>query len=431
MKKIFTIFMAMIMTILAFAQENPNRMLVVRPNGSYGAYNLDNVQELQFATIDGPVACYINYDSCTETSVSFSLELSLECDKYLINVYPAVIARQLVKNPSGAAEYMKMTGSPEDSRDGDGITLSGLELTPGGEYAIVTLGFDQLGCEGDVTMAEFYVPTQPLVGNPQVTTTVTGTTLNSITAKFVANSDVKGFAAVMSEKGVLEDQYDMFAGMMGFSCMGDMIKSWGVNYPGNSTQSYTWSDLTPNTEFEIYVQAWDVNGTYLPVQKVLVSTDSQGGDGASVITIKPGDYVMADWYGEQLPSQFFSFTPNDQTWCYRIGVYLESNYVGNEEAIKKELCSDPEMPMAYWFLYEPITTDYQINPDTSVVVIAAGKNAKGEWGEMSELRYTTPATVGGAKAPAVSNGVVSKRFVEKQVRAEQGKVRTNRVVLSR
>ena len=54
--------------------------------------------------------------------------------------------------------------------------------------------------------------------------------------------------------------------------------------------------------------------------------------------------------------------------------------------------------MAYWFFYEPLTTDFQLNPNTEYVAIAAGKNAEDVWGKVTELRFTTPAAPSGAPA---------------------------------
>ena len=48
------------------------------------------------------------------------------------------------------------------------------------------------------------------------------------------------------------------------------------------------------------------------------------------------------------------------------------------------------MPTPGWFQYEELTTDYQIDPGTKCVVIAAAKNINGEWGPVTEIFFTTP-----------------------------------------
>ncbi|MBQ6938438.1 MAG: hypothetical protein IJN35_01175, partial [Muribaculaceae bacterium] len=82
-------------------------------------------------------------------------------------------------------------------------------------------------------------------------------------------------------------------------------------------------------------------------------------------------------------------------------------YDTDPEAIKAELCSEPPMPMSNWFFYEEITTDYQIDPNTEVVVIAAAKNVKDEWGPVTEVRFTTPAEA--SNPDAAPSKVIKKR----------------------
>lgn len=390
------LFMAQ--SVISADDATPNRMLVKKPNGSLKAFDVQRIEEVTFAAVEGRVACDINFVNCTTSSVKFDLTKDEGCTHYLINVMPRVIVKQLEANPSGAEDYLNLYGSPDDDRSGAGFELTGIELNPGGEYAIVTLAFDKYDCAGDVSAAYFTVPSAPLVGDPKVETTIVDRTLNSITAKFVANSDTQGFAAVIGEKGTMDAQYEMFGPMFGFSSFGDMIKGWGMIYEGSSTNTYTWKDLNPNQEYEIFVQAWDVNDTYAPYKVVETSTLSQGGSGASVVTITPGAYKSMQWGDEMLPSQFFKFTPNDQTAAYRFRVDYAADYDAHKDEILADLKSDPEMPMAYWFFYSEIETDYQLNPNTAVVVTAAGKNADGVWGDVTELRYTTPANVSGMPA---------------------------------
>lgn len=58
------------------------------------------------------------------------------------------------------------------------------------------------------------------------------------------------------------------------------------------------------------------------------------------------------------------------------------------------------MPTVNWFFYEPTVGEYQVNPSTDIVIIAAAKNGNGEWGEVNTFRYTTPADCEGYTAPA-------------------------------
>lgn len=424
----------MLCVISAFAQtpENPNRMLVVKPSGAFKAFNIDQVQEIKFANVEGRVACDVEYVSCTLSTVNFELYKDAGCESYLINVLPAVIVKQLEANPASAGDYLAMYNSPQDNREGVDFQLQGLELEKDTEYAIVTVGIDKYDCYGDVCAAYFTTPGTPLVGNPNVTCTITAQSLTSITISFSANADVKGFAAVAGPKGELQSQYEKFAPMMGFTNIGQMVKGWGINFNGNGTYSHTWEDLDPNTEYEIYVQAWDKNDTFAPLQIVNAKTESKGGEGVATVEISAGDYVLAQWDDKMLPSQFFNFTPNDQTWRYRFGVYETAEYEANRAEIIDYIQSEPEMAMAYWWWYEPFSTDFQINPNTEVVVVASAQNAKGEWGPVNEFKYTTPASGEDFTPAKVSRGIakVATRFSPIQ-RENNGMVRTRTVRLSK
>ena len=83
------------------------------------------------------------------------------------------------------------------------------------------------------------------------------------------------------------------------------------------------------------------------------------------------------------------------------------------DAIKADLCTEPPMPMSNWFFYEEITTDYQIDPNTECVAIAAAKNINGEWGPITEIRFTTPAE---ANNPAAAPSKVIKQRLNKEMK---------------
>ena len=213
------------------------------------------------------------------------------------------------------------------------------------------------------------------------------------------------------EKGSLQSQYEMFAPMMGFTSFTQMVMSWGYECAGAETKE--WTGMAPNTEYEVFYVAIDENGTPAECKCLEVSTISLGGEGEALVEITPGDYMYTDWGGEMKPSQFFTFTPNDQASCYRFSVIAAQNYDADPEGYKSDLCSDPFMPTAYWFFYEPMTTDFQIDPLTEVVAIAAAKNSLGEWGAVNELRYTTPEEPEGdyLEAPArKATGKISGRL---------------------
>ena len=148
-----------------------------------------------------------------------------------------------------------------------------------------------------------------------------------------------------------------------------------------------------------------------------------------------------------LPSQFITFTPDEHTAAYRYAVYFAKangeniGYDDYKDEIQQELCTEAPMPgMAYWFFYEPLTTDCQLNPNTEYVAIAAGKNADNVWGKVTELRFTTPASPSSApalvqkSAGVTSEGGIIKRPYVPTSRSGKGEIpvrmQTRRLVLS-
>lgn len=384
-------------TLAVSAQTEPNRMIVAATDGTTSAYMIERVDEIRFATVSGEVAADVEIESFSLTEITLSIIRTSFCSGFMIDVIPGVMARQLMANPASVASYLKSKNASTYYEDFYSGTISDIELQAGTEYAVVTVGIDQYGvaCEA---RAEYFTTEGPtIVGNPQIEVSFVSSTKNEITLHYKANADVSSFYTVIGEKGTLQTQYEQFATMYGFSNIGEMVKMWGLSLSGNSDQDHTYTQLNVGTDYEVYIQPLDKEGNFADLIIFDCSTTKQGGDGPSTVSITLGDYLLQDWNGEQLPSQFITFTPNDQTWCYRYNVVLAENYDSDKEGYIADLRSDPPMPTVYWFFYDPITTDFQINPGVAAVAIAAGKNANGEWGEVTELRFTTPDTPSSAR----------------------------------
>lgn len=407
MKKTFLAIISLIFCTTVFAQTDAiNRVLLHKADGTYQGYKLEQVDSLTFATVEGDVAADITIDEFTLDKAVVTITRTESCLSFKLSCLPAVKANSY--SDEYLAQYIdqEMSGSYyEDFVRGE---MTGMTFEPNTDYVIATVGIDELGVLCDVRRASFTSPSLPLVGDPKVEYEVTDTQLTSFTVKFTPNSDVSKFSVLAGEKGTIESQFEMFAPMFGYVNMGQMIEGWGVQY--TEENSFTWSDMAPNTTFEVYIQAWDLEGTMAPYQMFELSTLALGGEGTAEVAIELGDYILADWWGEMLPSQFITFTPNDQASCYRMAVYTAEVYDADAEAIKADLCSDPWMPTTGWFQYEALTTDYQINPTTECVAIAAAKNVNGEWGPVTELRFTTPETTSDEVQPAAApSKVIGKR----------------------
>lgn len=389
MKKIYTIIMAVFAIVLsAFAQDaqEPNRLLLNNTIGNYTGYILDRVDNLTFARVDGVAKAEIEISDADIDEITLSITKSDVCTAYKLDVIPATVAdayndltliTYIDRNPNVPVFYDDYTDA----------SLTGITLNPGSEYVVVTIGLDPYGIEDGVERARFTTESLPVAGDPQVTAEVVDRQLQSFSVKFTPNNDVMEYYCVAGEKGTMQSQYEMFGPMFGFSNFTEMIMAWGA--ARISEDIVTWSDMAPNTEYEVFYVALDVAGNPAPYQVIETSTLALGGEGAAWVDIELGDYIYAEWGDETLPSQFLTFTPNDESSCYRFGVYLAETYDTYADDIKNELRSDPPMPAAYWFFYDPITTDFQINPNTDCVAIAAAKNGNGEWGEINEFRFTT------------------------------------------
>lgn len=396
----------------AFAQDTtePNRLLINNTIGNYTGYVLDRIQEITFARVDGEVKANVEISDVQLDQMTVSITKTESCLTYYIDILPATMADKW--DDLAVISYVERSNPTLYFDDYTNATLTGVEFKPATDYVLVTIGRDGYGVSDGVVRAPFTTPKPEIVGKPEVKAEVVDQQLKSFSIKFTPNDDVSTYYCVAGEKGTLMEQYEFFASMMGLTSFTDMIISWGL--PRQGENIVNWTDMAPNTEYDVYYVALDINGTPADYQLIEVSTLALGGDGEAKVDIEILEYEYADWYGEMLPSQYIGFTPNDQASCYRLGVYLASSYDPKAEEIKTELKTDPWMPTANWFFYEPMVTDFQINPNTECVAIAAAKNGNGEWGEVTEVRFTTPEEAEGkpeeTKAPKAGIADIKNRI---------------------
>ena len=111
-------------TMMAQA-DGPNRLLVVDQNQQYKAFNLGNVNKVEFATVEGEVAANLEILSSSRTELSVKVTRTPDCSSFMINIMPGVTARQIEKNPSNAGEYMESIESPKYAEDFTSGSLTG------------------------------------------------------------------------------------------------------------------------------------------------------------------------------------------------------------------------------------------------------------------------------------------------------------------
>ena len=374
-----------------------NNVNIHNSTGIIDKYNIDELDSLTFKNIEGRVAADINIIDHNNTSVKFDITRTASCEgfKLMLMDYNSIISL----GTNDLVYYLENNAGETYYQDFEGVEIKDLDFLPNTEYAVVTVGIDKYGLLCDVVKARFATAADNLVGNPKVTVEVTQNELNAgkkcdFTLSFTPNSETSKYSIFVAEAGVTEYQYVMFRYMEGWQNMGDMVEGWGLEF--NKKDSYQFTNETPGTLYEVYIQASDVNGVRAPYEVFTFRTQGLGGEGTASVEIKLGEYVMAEWMNQEtfewelMPSQFFTFTPNDQTNAYRFDVMLEETYLSDIDGFHEELCSDPFMPTDGWFQYETLTTDYQIDPGLKCVAIASAKNSLGEWGPVTELYFTTP-----------------------------------------
>lgn len=400
MKKLLLSIFSSIICLSLFAQvtTDVNRLLITEKTGDIKAFKLDNVDYIEFKTIVGEVAANFDVLEVNFGSAVINVVRTPACDGFKIACFPSMQISSL--NDEQLANAIDKDTQNIYYQDFNKLEMTGMTFQPNTSYTIATVGIDSYGMLCDVRKAEFMSPSKPLSGTPQVAIEEVDVQSSSITLKFTPNADVSKYSFIIGEKGLLLQQFELYAPIFGFVNIGDMIDMWGIQC--TEATDYTWDSLTPDTEYEVWVQAWDNENTMADYEAYEISTKAKGGDGVAKVEITLGDYKLVDWWGEMQPSQFITYTPNDQVNVYRFVVYSANEYDEEKELIKAELCSDPPEPMSGWFYYETKTCDYQINPNTECVVIAAAKNINGEWGPVEELRFTTPSEVPDQSATTMS-----------------------------
>lgn len=407
MRKLLLLVTALFLTLSIYAQssETPNRLLIHEGYNTKG-YVIEKVDSLTFATVQGEVAADIELLSFDLEKVALSITRTPSCVGFKIGIEGSVIIASL--SDDQIAQYINNQSENIYYQDFESAELSGIELQAGTEYSIITVGIDEYGVLCDIRRVDFTTEDPNIVGDPHVEAELVEANLYDFTVGFTPNQYVSRYYVVAGEKGLLQQQYEQFAPMFGFTNIGEMITMWGIERTGKTSNQ--WTQMAPNTEYEVYIQAYDAEGNMAPYQIFELSTQSLGGEGIAEVAITLGEYKLMEWYDDQgnpvmLPSQFITFTPNDQSSAYRLGVYLEREYDQYEDEIKQDLQSENTMNMVGWFQYEELTTDFQIDPNTACVAVASAKNVNGEWGPITEFRFTTPE-----EAPTRSNsGNISAR----------------------
>lgn len=420
MKKFFTLILCAVACLSVYAQNTDLNRLIIRDKGGYiHPYAINNLDSMFFYKIDGRVAADIEIkdvaikkDENTKDSVTLAVTRSESCKSYKIACVTKPIA-DVLTNDAACAGYFDQVKSNVYNQDFTNAGMTGFDFAfqPKTEYAIITLGYDEIGTPCEMAKAYFTTPALPIKGTPEVKCDVTDIQPFSVSVTFKPNSDVGGYAVTLFGKGEAEQQFKMWAARFGFANIGEMVYAFGYKGVAGKDTTFVWKDETPNTEYEIYVQPWDKNGTLTDYFMIPVTTAKIGGEGVAESTIAFGDFKKDkntdQWYQEVV------VTENDQCACHFVNLYTEEEWSVGEDSIKRAIINICNNPFYKPIVYGSETACIYANPETTYYAAVWSQNANGEWGPLVSKKFTTPK---------VSDELSKRRNVKAGARVVENKV---------
>ena len=289
----------------------------------------------------------------------------------------------------------------------EGAVFNELELLDGYDYYVLCLAYDNWGTPCSVSKAKFNVPKIPLQGDPQVEVTFSDITDRSFNATLTPNADVSSFSFLYAWKGQIELQSAMMGGVEGY------LNSF---FAASSETEYTieadCNYYEPGNEWEIAILPKDADGRYDKAVFHYTQTAFHG-DGTTTpdVDVNTGDYYMSQWNDDmgqpvQLPTLRVNFTPNAGANCYRYSVWTKDVYDQAPEECIASVATDMDpnsWATSYYYNIDPISDEFQVDPNTTIVIVAVPKANDGTWGEPVVVEYTTPAEAAPAEeAPAAT-----------------------------
>lgn len=400
MKKFYSLLIMAFVGMLAWAQSNPNRVLVHETSGNVKGFLAERVDSISFAKVEGRVAADVTYNDFAAGTESDTLWISItrtaDCVAYKIACIPANVMAYL-PTEAALADYVDQMGENYYYDDFTNAQMTGIDLADDADYVFATVGYDRYAIPCATSKAEFHTPRPAVVGNPVVECTVAEVGTESITFNFKPNADVAGYAFCIYPAGEAENQLAQWGAFFGFANIGEMVRGWGIQASGDYV--YTYTGQTPGTEYELYIQPWDVNGNNADVTVVPVKTEALGGEGVAEVAITVGDFkgdILNGFY------QIVTYTPNDQASFHRDMIITKEKYETaewGEEGVKNYLMQDnPYDP--YWNQYGVDEAWWEADPNTEYVACSIAQNINGEWGPLATVPFTTPAKAVVAPAQA-------------------------------
>lgn len=402
--------MCLISATSLLAQTNPNRVLITDKTGTTKGFLAERIDSIWFTKVEGRIAAEIEYKGFKTGDTGDTLQIAVTrtpgCQAFRIDCLPKNRA-DMLSDETAIANYLDQSGSEYYWQDFTNADMTGYTFTPDVDYTIITVGYDQYGIACGAERCDFTAPKKELVGDCSIAYNIDEVTTDKITISFTPASGVAGYAACSYPAGTAEQQFAMFGPMFGFIHIGDMIKAFGFNNEGNTTN--TWERMDPGTDYEIYVQAWDKNGTYADMLIIPVTTKKLGGEGVAEMTIEIGNFggnANTGYY------QVVTYIPNDQTSMHRDMLIEKEGYdkEWNEEKITEYLKEDnPYDPS--WNQYGIDEAYWTADPNKEYIAFSIAQNINGEWGPLARKDLKTPEI--DTPSSAAKKEVMPKRIVKK------------------
>ena len=205
---------------------------------------------------------------------------------------------------------------------------------------------------------------------PMVEITVTDVTTTTVDVSFTPAGECASYYILLDTESSME-QWTMVFGVT----LEQLIEEWSIERQGPST--HLWNELIPNTEYTIFVLSKDIEGENIQVDRQKVTTEVLGGNGVSVIDLQVE--VLTN------TSVFVTATPNEETAEYHY-ILIEKSYADSigADSTMKIIHTDP------YALYDIDRWEWiDLHENTEFYAIAQGKNAQGEWGEITKVEFVT------------------------------------------
>lgn len=154
-----------------------------------------------------------------------------------------------------------------------------------------------------------------------------------------------------------------------------LVATWGITYSADS--NYTWTEMTPNTEYNVYALA--IGATDSVLSQTTATTLPLGSTGISSISIDLSEITST--------SVRMTCTPDTNTAVFYDGIvrksFADSLGVDSTVALMVEAGS----------FYPQYTTDdwvwQDLESNTEFYAIAIGKNSLDEWGDTTIVSFAT------------------------------------------